>query len=560
MSSVIGALRVNLGIDSAQFQNGLKNAQSGLQKFGSMAKKGLAAVGVAAAAAAGGMAMAVKGTINAADEMSKAAQKIGIPIEELSRLKYAADLSGVSFGGLQTSVGRLSRNMSDAAQGIGEGARAFEALGINVKNSDGSLKASSDVMREIADRFATMPDGAEKTALAMQLMGRSGADMIPMLNGGSEALGKLMSEADQFGQVFTQEMGSQAEAFNDNISRLQGAFGNLAAKLATALLPHLEKFTNWLIENAPAITAFVVKIVDFAANVIHLGATVASFVAGAWAQFVAAWDGLIAKVNAVDSRVKQFSSDIAGAFADLPAQMYQIGVDVMTGLWNGMKSIFGSIKEGVANLAHDYIVGPLKSALDIFSPSRVMHGIGVNIMEGLGNGIDSMTGSIKGGVTSVADSIAGAFEGVGSGIAAAIQGTKSWKDVALDAISSIARSLLQNMNFGGGIFGSIFKGLLGGLFGGFRANGGAVSAGRAYVVGERGPELMVPNSSGSVVPNHELGGGKTVIVKQSFTFSGAATSEELKAYARQMGAQAVDTAKRSMQGWNVQIAQDGTLA
>src|SRR5690606_21719747 len=256
-------LRVNLGIDTAAFSNGLKKAESSLQKFGAIVQKGLVAGAAAAGAALTGLGLAVRSTINAADDMAKSAQRFGIPIEELSRLKYAADLAGVSFNELGTGVRRLSQNMNDAAQGTGEGAKAFEQLGISVTDADGNLKSASEVMAEIADRFAAMPDGAEKTALAMDLMGRSGANMIPLLNGGADALNNLMAEADTFGQVFTAEMGAQAEAFNDNLSRLQGIFASIAARIAADLLPHLERFSEWLVENAPAIQQWASEIGNF---------------------------------------------------------------------------------------------------------------------------------------------------------------------------------------------------------------------------------------------------------------------------------------------------------
>lgn len=472
LSAVIGALRVNLGIDSAAFSNGLNQAKTGLQRFGKLAKTGLLAAGAAAATAAGAMTLAVKGTIDAADEMSKASAKIGVPIEELSRLKYAADLSGVSFEGLQTAVGRLSRVMNDAKNGSKEAVDTFAQLGISATNADGSLKSASQVLQEVSDKFASMPEGAEKTALAMELMGRSGANMIPLLNGGSEALAKLMGEADQFGQVFTQTMGSQAEAFNDNISRLQGAFGNLAARLATELLPYLEQFTNWLVENAPQITGFVVRTVEGFAQ---FGSAI-SQVAGFFDQLDASIRRMGDNMRATISSVVQMASELVQAFAAIPGQMMEIGGQIIDGLWQGIQAKWSSLKSSVTGLGSS-IVGWFKSPLEVHSPSRVMHEIGVNIMQGLQNGMDSMTGSIKGGVLTVADGISNAFSGVGSGIADAIKGTKSWKDVALDALRSIGQAMLSNMNFGGGVFGSLFKGLLGGLLG-FK-NGGSFTVGGA---------------------------------------------------------------------------------
>jgi len=267
-SSVIGALRVNLGLDSAEFTNGLKKSQTEAGKFGAAMKTAFAAVAVAAAGALAGVAAAVKSNINTFDDLSKSASKIGIPIEELSKLKYAADLSGVSMEGLETAIGRLSRNMTDAAAGTGEGAKAFKALGISVKNSDGTLKSSSQVLAEIADRFAKLPDGAQKTAAAMLLMGRSGANMIPLLNGGSEALNGLLAEAKAFGLEISAETGRSAEAFNDNLSRLGYAVQGVSMGLAAALAPALVVVTDAMVRFAQALIdgmQYLPQIAEYAA-------------------------------------------------------------------------------------------------------------------------------------------------------------------------------------------------------------------------------------------------------------------------------------------------------
>lgn len=258
-SSVIGALRVNLGIDSAQFQDGLKQAQGSADKFAKVLKTTMVAAAGAAVAALGAIAVGVRSAINSADDMSKMAAKIGIPIEELSKLKYAADMSGVSLQGLQTGVSRLSRNMADAAKGTGAGAEAFKRLGINVKGADGSLKSSSAVMAEMADKFAKMPDGAQKTAVAMELMGRSGADMIPMLNGGSAALNELLMEAKELGLEISERTGKAAEAFNDNISRMGYAISGLTLGLTAALAPALVVVSDAMVH----FTKLVLGAVDY---------------------------------------------------------------------------------------------------------------------------------------------------------------------------------------------------------------------------------------------------------------------------------------------------------
>jgi hypothetical protein len=130
--SVIGALRVMLGMDTAQFEKGADRATGRGRKMQSdftsisanMSKLGLALASAFTGAAAG-MAVLVRQSVDVADELSKAASSTGVAVEELSRLRYAADLSGVSFEQLQTGLGRLSRNMYDASQGLAAPARAL---------------------------------------------------------------------------------------------------------------------------------------------------------------------------------------------------------------------------------------------------------------------------------------------------------------------------------------------------------------------------------------------------------------------------------------------------
>lgn len=254
-SAVVGALRVDLSMDSAAFEAGSKKAIGGLGDISKAAKLAGAAIGTALVAASAAVAAGVKNTLAQADQMAKLAQKIGIPIEELSRLAHAADLSGVSLEGLATGVGKLSKNMLDAARtGTGPIAEAFDALDINVQNADGSLREASAVMTDIAGRFAGMEDGAHKTALAMTLLGRSGADLIPLFNSGADGLRSMMREADELGIVIDAKTAKAAEQFNDNLTRLGNIADGLIIKLTAELAPALASISDFLVSAALAAT------------------------------------------------------------------------------------------------------------------------------------------------------------------------------------------------------------------------------------------------------------------------------------------------------------------
>lgn len=219
MAATIGSLNVSLGIDSAQFNAGLRRAQDGLERFGKISGVALASVAAGAAAASAALAVAVKGAIDHADEMGKAAQKAGVTVEALSRLEYAAKLSDVSLEGLTGGLGRLSKAMAEVAGGAKGGpATAFAALGISVKDAQGNLRTADEVFRDVADRFGRMEDGATKTSVAMQIFGKSGADLIPLLNSGADGLAAMAAKSDAVGYTLNGRTTAGAEAFNDSLT------------------------------------------------------------------------------------------------------------------------------------------------------------------------------------------------------------------------------------------------------------------------------------------------------------------------------------------------------
>ena len=208
----------------------------------------LAGLGVSLSVA--GFAAIIKNAIDAADQLNKLSQKIGISVEALSTLRFAAQLSDVSLETLQKGIKGLSQNITEANTGIGDGAQVFEALGISVRNADGSMKSTEAVLLQVADVFATLEDGAVKTALAVKLFGKSGMDMIPFLNQGAAGITQLTAEAERLGLKLTTETARSAEAFNDNLTALKASSSSLGIALARDFLPELTNITNAMREAA----------------------------------------------------------------------------------------------------------------------------------------------------------------------------------------------------------------------------------------------------------------------------------------------------------------------
>jgi hypothetical protein len=251
----------------------------------------------AATAALGALGWAVKEAIDRADDMGKAAQKFGLPVEQLSRLDYAANLADVSLETLGVSLGKLSKNMDTASHGGKAAVAAFADVGIAFRNTDGTLRSSNDVLMDLADRFAAMPDGAEKTAEAMALLGKGGAAMIPLLNAGGAAIGDMGDEAQRAGQVISLDTARAAEEFNDNLTRLKANAQGLAQRLAGVLVPALADISGVVITLAQnfgrlhLVAAEVFERILLAAQ--GFGRGMAAVAANIPAAFVAAFQGVV---------------------------------------------------------------------------------------------------------------------------------------------------------------------------------------------------------------------------------------------------------------------------
>lgn len=229
-------IKVNIGVDTDSLQKGLTDATNKLARFG---KQAGAAIAVAGTGAAVGLAALTKAAIDNADALDNMSQRIGVSVEALSRLQYAAKLSDTSIESLQTGFRTLANNMV-------AGSDAFAKLGISITNTDGSMRSSVDIFSEIADRFAGMEDGALKSALAVDVFGRSGLDLIPMLNSGSAGLAEFARQSDQVGYTLSTQAASGAAQFNDTLDRIGLTMNGVVNKVMVAALPALQSLADTL--------------------------------------------------------------------------------------------------------------------------------------------------------------------------------------------------------------------------------------------------------------------------------------------------------------------------
>ncbi len=211
----------------------------------------LAAIGVAAFAKA-----SIDTFKNAALETVKLQRVAGGTAEEMSRFRFAAKASGVDVDKFTSGLRLFSRNMVTAAKDGDKTKETIAALGFDFRDAAGNVLPMADLLPKVADRFASMPNGAQKTALAMQLFGRAGTDLIPVLNKGSAGLADLGAKSDLFGQTLSGDnvaaFAKSREASRDWSLALEG----LQIQVGSQLLPVVTDLIKWFTATAiPAITS-----------------------------------------------------------------------------------------------------------------------------------------------------------------------------------------------------------------------------------------------------------------------------------------------------------------
>jgi hypothetical protein len=240
----IGALAVRIGADANDLINAFSKAKKSTDNFASSIKT---AAGVVLAAEAAFAAMVVI-TAKVQDEAGKTAQKVGMAVEEFSALAYAGKLADVSADQLTTGLKQLSKNLAEAQSGTGDVADAFRLLGISVKGADGSMGMTQETFIKIAEKFSKLEDGSAKTALAMKIFGKSGAELIPLLNEGAHGIAEATKEAERFGVIISAEAAKKAQEFNDNLTRLKAAAEGLGMFLATPFVEAIGKASKAMLQ------------------------------------------------------------------------------------------------------------------------------------------------------------------------------------------------------------------------------------------------------------------------------------------------------------------------
>jgi hypothetical protein len=245
MSFSAGSIVSTMGINVSPFATGMLQAQGIAQLFPTVVANFIASPLLGVIDIAMRLASAIKSAFttvaSAADDMGELAERTGVSVQFLSVMGRVAQDAGASTEGLADALKFLNNNAADAAAGNKTTAKAFADLGIGVTDSAGQIKSAESLFYEVADAIAALPSAAEKTQAAMNLMGRGGTQMIPMLNQGGSEIRKFGAILDAAGGGIDANLARQGDAWGKLTTIASAAWFGIQKAIATPIMAAVEE-------------------------------------------------------------------------------------------------------------------------------------------------------------------------------------------------------------------------------------------------------------------------------------------------------------------------------
>jgi DNA repair exonuclease SbcCD ATPase subunit len=503
-------------------------------------------------------------SLRAAGELTNLAQQVGVSTDALQELQFAARQSGVSAEEMETSVAHLTRTIGEAASGNEAAISAFNRLGVGVLDAQGKIRSTESVLGDVADALEKIPDPAARAAAETDLFGRAGQRLDPILAGGRERMREFNAEAQNSGQVLSQDVIKQAQEATDRIDAMESAWSKLAQTLIAKVAPALTRIAELL---TPQATTVADQIKSLEENIARLEAlpeydktqdikdTLAALrdqlsdylelqrqlqnMGGYSAPGGTSNPAIPGKTDAAGGARASRAQDAADIRDETSAlQEYLLTLQQeqreLT-LTSQQRAEYEALIRASAAAQRDYDAGLRESPLLTGEEAAAIKANADKLYEMKQAAEESNAALVSTSdiATEKTTDLTSSFSSLNQEVAAGITGAQTWGQVWQSVLEDVIKLLFQMLEAGagvgkggdGGILGSIFGSLLGAIglggggggigaptrFGGVFAAGGRPPVGVPSLVGEQGPELFVPDAAGTVIPNGFGGLGGMVL-------------------------------------------------
>lgn len=459
------------------FKKGIKTAAvMGTALTGMAVAGGTALFGMANKAAASG------------DRVDKLSQKVGMSRKGFQEWDYILSQNGMSIESLQGGMKKLNNTIDDAIGGSKTAVNAFGRIGISVDDLKG--KSPEQVFEMTVKALQGMPDGAEKAALANELLGRSGSELMPLLNGSSKSVDELKAKAKELGIVLSDDSIDASVKFTDTLDSLKRSLGAVVTKVGVAVMPIMQKAADWVIANMPTIQMvmgtvfkyigqFVSAAVDvFQTYFLPVLQFIFNWIRDNWPQisnFIGTvfnlikdiihqateaikviWDlfgeHIMAAVKLVWDIIKEVITNLLNIIRGIILAVTSLIKGDWSGVWEGIKMIFAAVWDNIKTivstaigLVKQIILIALQAIGALFSSiwNGILNLIS-NIWDGIINKIKSVLNSIKSVITGIFSEIKGVVSNVWNGIKDTISNAISG---AFNVVSNIIGRIKGLFNF-----------------------------------------------------------------------------------------------------------------
>lgn len=385
--------------------------------------------GIAAGAGVGGAALfgMAKNAADTGDRIDKLSQKIGLSRTGFQEWEYILSQNGASVEVLQGGMKKLNKTLDDAKSGSASAAEAFSRVGLSI--DDIQNMNPEQAFEATVKALQAMPEGAEKAALANELLGRSGSELMPLLNGSAESVEELRKQAHDMGIVLSDDAVDASAKFTDTMDNVKRTLGAITTKIGVSVMPIMQKALDWVMAHMPEIQAVMSTVfgaikdfVDIAINVFRdyflpVIQSVYNWIVNNWdtisTVFQTVFDNIKVAIDFVKNIIETHLIPAFKKVVDWVVNNWDKIRDVIMSVFDSVKSVIEAFVTVVTFIWDNFGKNIIKYIQIAFNTVKNVVMSVLNIIQGI---IKTVTSIIKGDWEGVWDGIKQIFSGVWNGI------------------------------------------------------------------------------------------------------------------------------------------------